>query len=278
MKLIFDQVSAKCSKLTTRSYSTSFSFGIYFLNSKLRMPIYGIYGFVRLADEIVDSFHNYDKSFLLDKFSADTFEAIELGISLNPVLNSFQKVVNQYGIDKELIVLFLNSMKMDLQEKVYTPELYKEYILGSAEVVGLMCLKVFTNGDNDEYEQLKPYAMKLGSVFQKVNFLRDLKDDHKGLNRTYFPNVNLAAFGDNQKQEIEREIEVEFDEALAGIKMLPKSSRIGVYLSYIYYRKLFSKIKGLTAERILTERIRISNPRKIGLMFDCVIRHQLNAI
>lgn len=242
------------------------------------MPIYGIYGFVRLADEIVDSFHDYNKSFLLDKFSADTFEAIELGISLNPVLNSFQKVVNQYGIDKELIVLFLNSMKMDLKEKVYTPELYKEYILGSAEVVGLMCLKVFTNGDIDEYEKLKPYAMKLGSVFQKVNFLRDLRDDHNGLNRTYFPNVNLAAFGDYQKQEIEREIEVEFNEALAGIKLLPKSSRIGVYLSYIYYRKLFSKIKGLTAERILMERIRISNPRKIGLMFDCVIRHKLNAI
>lgn len=278
MKLIFDQVSAKCSKLTTRSYSTSFSFGIYFLNSKLHMPIYGIYGFVRLADEIVDSFHEYDKSFLLDKFSADTFEAIELGISLNPVLNSFQKVVNQYGIDRQLISLFLNSMQMDLQEKVYTPELYKEYILGSAEVVGLMCLKVFTNGDTEEYERLKPYAMKLGSVFQKVNFLRDLKDDHKGLNRTYFPKVNLTAFGDNQKQEIEREIEVEFNEALAGIKMLPKSSRVGVYLSYLYYRKLFTKIKGLTAERIMTERIRISNPRKIGLMFDCVIRHKLNAI
>ncbi|MDN3585803.1 phytoene/squalene synthase family protein [Pedobacter aquatilis] len=278
MKLMFDQVSSKCSKLTTRSYSTSFSFGIYFLNNQLRMPIYGIYGFVRLADEIVDSFHDYDKRFLLDKFSADTFEAIELGISLNPILNSFQKVVNQYGIDKELISLFLNSMRMDLQENVYTPELYNEYILGSAEVVGLMCLKVFTNGDNNEYEQLKPYAMKLGSVFQKVNFLRDLKDDHNGLNRTYFPNVNLAAFCDNQKREIEREIEIEFNEALAGIKMLPKSSRIGVYLSYIYYRKLFSKIKSLTAEKIMTERIRISNPRKIGLMFDCVIRHKLNAI
>lgn len=275
---MFDQVSSKCSKLTTRSYSTSFSFGIYFLNNQLRMPIYGIYGFVRLADEIVDSFHDYDKRFLLDKFSADTFEAIELGISLNPILNSFQKVVNQYGIDKELISLFLNSMRMDLQENVYTPELYNEYILGSAEVVGLMCLKVFTNGDNDEYEQLKPYAMKLGSVFQKVNFLRDLKDDHNGLNRTYFPNVNLAEFCDNQKREIEREIEIEFNEALAGIKMLPKSSRIGVYLSYIYYRKLFSKIKSLTAEKIMTERIRISNPRKIGLMFDCVIRHKLNAI
>ncbi|WP_316737313.1 phytoene/squalene synthase family protein [Pedobacter aquatilis] len=278
MKLLFDQVSAECSRLTTIRYSTSFSYGIYFLNSKLRMPIYSIYGFVRLADEIVDSFHDFDKNLLLDKFSADTYEAIELGISLNPILNSFQKVVNQYNIDRELIALFLHSMQMDLEERVYTPELYKEYILGSAEVVGLICLKVFTNGNQQEYDLLKPFAMKLGSVFQKVNFLRDLKDDHKGLNRTYFPNVHLASFCDNQKQAIEIEIEEEFNEALTGIKMLPKSSRIGVYLSYIYYRKLFSKIKGLTAERIMTERIRISNPRKIGLMFDCVIRHKLNAI
>ncbi|WP_231491788.1 phytoene/squalene synthase family protein [Pedobacter sp. Leaf170] len=278
MKLLFDQVSEECSKLTTKRYSTSFSFGIYFLNTKLRMPIYSIYGFVRFADEIVDSFHNYDKKYLLDKFSSDTFEAIELGISLNPVLNSFQKVVNHYHIDKELITLFLNSMQMDLQEQVYTPALYKEYILGSAEVVGLMCLKVFTNGNQSEYELLKPYAMKLGSVFQKINFLRDLKEDHKGLKRTYFPNVNLSNFCDNQKKSIEIEIEEEFNDALAGIKMLPKSSRIGVYLSYIYYRKLFIKIKALSAERIMKERIRISNPRKIGLMFDCVIRHKFNAI
>ncbi|WP_231459672.1 phytoene/squalene synthase family protein [Pedobacter sp. Leaf132] len=278
MKLLFDQVSEECSKLTTKRYSTSFSFGIYFLNTKLRMPIYSIYGFVRFADEIVDSFHNYDKKYLLDKFSSDTFEAIELGISLNPVLNSFQKVVNRYHIDKELITLFLNSMQMDLQEQVYTPALYKEYILGSAEVVGLMCLKVFTNGNQSEYELLKPYAMKLGSVFQKINFLRDLKEDHKGLKRTYFPNVNLSNFCDNQKKSNEIEIEEEFNDALAGIKMLPKSSRIGVYLSYIYYRKLFIKIKALSAERIMKERIRISNPRKIGLMFDCVIRHKFNAI
>jgi len=278
MKDIFDNLSAECSKITTKRYSTSFSFGIYFLSKKLRLPIYSIYGFVRLADEIVDSFHDFDKEYLLRKFKEDTFEAIHLGISLNPVLNSFQRVVNEYQIDHRLIELFLNSMEMDLIQKQYTPELYDTYILGSAEVVGLMCLKVFTNGDEDDYERLKPYAMKLGSAFQKVNFLRDLKADSQSLNRSYFPNVNLAAFCDRQKREIEADIESEFQQALLGIKMLPPSSRNGVYLSYIYYKKLFKKIKGLTAERIMNERIRISNHRKIGLMFDSMIRHKLNAI
>ncbi|MFC3563397.1 phytoene/squalene synthase family protein [Pedobacter jamesrossensis] len=278
MKEIFDKLSADCSKITTKLYSTSFSFGIYFLNKNLRLPIYSIYGFVRLADEIVDSFHSFDKEYLLNKFKADTFEALELGISLNPILNSFQKVVNEYGIDHQLIILFLNSMEMDLLEKNYTPELYDTYILGSAEVVGLMCLKVFTNGDEVEYQKLKPYAMKLGSAFQKVNFLRDLKADHQSLKRSYFPNVNLAAFCDKQKKAIESEIETEFEQALIGIKMLPLSSRSGVYLSYIYYRKLFTKIKGLSAERIMNERIRISNHRKVGLMLDSMIRHKLNVI
>lgn len=278
MKEIFDQLSANCSKLTTTSYSTSFSFGIYFLGKELRQPIYSIYGFVRLADEIVDSFHNYDKRYLLNKFKQDTFEAIELGISLNPVLNSFQKVVNEFEIDHKLIDLFLTSMEMDLEAKDYTQDLYNEYILGSAEVVGLMCLKVFTNGDELEYKRLKPYAMKLGSAFQKVNFLRDVKADHLSLNRNYFPNVNLAAFCDSEKREIEREIECEFEEALVGIKMLPLSSRNGVYLSYIYYRKLFNKIKELSAEKIMTKRIRIANHHKIGLMFDSMIRHKLNVI
>ncbi|RNL52415.1 phytoene/squalene synthase family protein [Pedobacter jejuensis] len=278
MKEIFDKLSADCSKVTTKMYSTSFSFGIYFLNKSLRMPIYSIYGFVRLADEIVDSFHEFDKKYLLNKFRTDTFEAIDLGISLNPVLNSFQKIVNEYQISHDLIHLFLNSMEMDLDEQEYTPELYDTYILGSAEVVGLMCLKVFTNGDEAEYQRLKPFAMKLGSAFQKINFLRDLKADHQSLNRSYFPNVNLAEFCDKQKQAIEAEIEQEFKDALVGIKMLPASSRSGVYLSYIYYKKLFTKIKGLTAERIMNERIRISNRRKIGLMFDSMIRYKLNAI
>ncbi|GGI26290.1 phytoene/squalene synthase family protein [Pedobacter mendelii] len=278
MKEIFDKLSADCSKVTTKMYSTSFSFGIYFLNKSLRMPIYSIYGFVRLADEIVDSFHEFDKKYLLNKFRADTFEAIDFGISLNPVLNSFQKIVNEYQISHDLIHLFLNSMEMDLEEQKYTSELYDTYILGSAEVVGLMCLKVFVNGDEAEYQRLKPFAMKLGSAFQKVNFLRDLKADHQALNRSYFPNVNLAQFCDKQKQAIEAEIEEEFKQALVGIKMLPLSSRNGVYLSYIYYKKLFTKIKGLTAERIMNERIRISNHRKIGLMFDTLIRYKLNAI
>lgn len=278
MKEIFDELSADCSKITTQKYSTSFSFGIYFLNKELRQPIYSIYGFVRLADEIVDSFHNFDKKYLLEKLKKDTYEALDMGISLNPVLNSFQNIFNKYQIDRELVSLFLRSMEMDLQETRYDTELYNAYILGSAEVVGLMCLKVFTNGNETDYERLKPYAMKLGSAFQKVNFLRDIKADYQLLNRNYFPNVNLAAFCDQQKRTIEIEIEDEFKQALIGIKLLPQSSRNGVYLAYLYYKKLFSKIKGLTADRIMTERIRISNHRKIGLMFDSVIRHKFNAI
>ncbi|MGO4875425.1 phytoene/squalene synthase family protein [Pedobacter psychrotolerans] len=278
MKEIFDRLSDDFSKLTTQRYSTSFSLGIYFLGKELRQPIYSIYGFVRLADEIVDSFHDFDKKYLLDKFKQDTFEAIGLGISLNPILNAFQKVVNQYQIDHKLISLFLNSMEMDLLEKTYTPELYGTYILGSAEVVGLMCLKVFTGGDEIEYQQLKPYAMKLGSAFQKVNFLRDVKADYQSLNRCYFPDVNLNKFCDLDKRAIEKEIEAEFANALIGIKMLPANSRNGVYLSYVYYKKLFSKIKGLSAEKIMMERIRISNHLKIGLMFDSMIRHKLNVI
>lgn len=278
MKEIFDQLSADCSKLITKRYSTSFSLGIYFLGKEMRSPIYSIYSFVRLADEIVDSFHRFDKKYLLDKFKQDTFEAIKFGISLNPVLNSFQSVVNKYQIDHQLITLFLNSMEMDLAEQKYTAELYNTYILGSAEVVGLMCLKVFTEGDEPKYEKLKPFAMTLGSVFQKVNFLRDVKADYQSLNRNYFPNVNLSTFCDNQKQAIEKEIEEEFNLALSGIKMLPASSRNGVYLAYVYYKKLFNKIKLLSAEKIMTERIRIPNHHKIGLMFDSVIRHKLNVI
>lgn len=278
MKEIFDQLSADCSRLTTRRYSTSFSFGIYLLGKELRLPVHAIYGFVRLADEIVDTFHQYDKKFLLDKFKHDTFEAIDLGISLNPILNSFQRVVNYYAIDRELITQFLKSMEMDLSETKYTAALYNEYILGSAEVVGLMCLRVFTHGHQADYEELKPCAMKLGSAFQKVNFLRDVKADYQDLKRNYFPDINLSVFCDRQKQQIENEIEAEFAAALAGIKLLPSSSRNGVYLTYIYYKKLFTKIKRLSAEKIMTERIRISNTHKLGLMFDSIIRNKLNAI
>ena len=276
MKEIFDKISADCSRITTQRYSTSFTWGIYLLSKDLRPHIYAIYGFVRFADEIVDTFHDYDKEYLLDKFKKDCFEAIAFGISLNPVLNSFQKVVNDFGIDHELIELFLNSMEMDLQPEMYSKEKYEKYILGSAEVVGLMCLYVFVNGNKEQYESLKPFAMKLGSTFQKVNFLRDVKADFQQLNRNYFPNVNLENFSDYQKFEIEKEIEEEFRVALIGIKQLPISSRKGVYLAYIYYKKLFDKIKNVNAKQIMNKRIRISNGRKIGLMLDSIFRYKMN--
>lgn len=278
MKDTFDKLSAECSKMTTRRYSTSFSLGIYFLDKKLRQPIYAIYGFVRLADEIVDSFHDYDKVFLLSKFRHDCFEAIEHGISLNPVLNSFQQVVNEFKIEMELIELFLKSMEMDLCEHHYTPEKYDQYILGSAQVVGLMCLQVFTGGDKAQYEHLKDSAMKLGSAFQKVNFLRDVNADYLELSRTYFPNVNLSVFSNDEKRMIEADIESEFKAALVGIKQLPASSRNGVHLAYIYYKELFNKIRNVSADQVMSRRVRISNVHKFGLMFDSIIRFKLNVI
>lgn len=278
MKEIFDKLSAECSEMITKRYSTSFSLGIYFLNEKLRQPIYAIYGFVRLADEIVDSFHDYDKEILLAKFKRDCFEAIADGISLNPVLNSFQQVVNQYDIDKQLIELFLASMEMDLKQELYTPEKYDQYILGSAQVVGLMCLQVFTEGDKMQYEKLKESAMKLGSAFQKVNFLRDVNADYYTLSRTYFPNVDLADFSNSDKKQIEKEIEAEFRLALIGIRQLPSSSKNGVYLAYVYYKELFHKIKSSSVEKIMSQRVRISNTHKFGLMFDSIIRYKTNMI
>lgn len=278
MKELFDQLSAECSKITTKRYSTSFSLGIYFLDKELRAPIYAIYGFVRLADEIVDSFHAYDKAFLLAKFRQDCFEAIAHGISLNPVLNSFQQVVNKYNIDHELIDLFLQSMEMDLDKQSYTIDKYDQYILGSAQVVGLMCLQVFTLGEKTQYEALKAAAMKLGSAFQKVNFLRDINADYNTLSRTYFPNVNLSDFSNLEKQLIEQEIEAEFKEALIGIRNLPRSSRNGVHLAYVYYKELFHKIKNVSAEKVMSKRIRISNTHKFGLMFDSIIRSKMNTI
>lgn len=272
MKEIFDEISAQCSEITTKKYSTSFTWGIFLMDKQLRPPIYAIYGFVRFADEIVDTFHEFDKKYLLQKFKNDCFEAIEVGISLNPVLNSFQKVVNQYNIDHELIRLFLNSMEMDLEPSSYSSDKYDEYILGSAEVVGLMCLSVFTNGDRKFYDELKPFAMKLGSTFQKVNFLRDVKADFQQLNRTYFPDVDLQNFSDSQKVLIENEIEAEFVEALAGINKLPLSSRKGVYLAYIYYRSLLNKIKNVSAADIMNKRFRVSNAHKLMLMFGSMIK------
>ncbi len=278
MKSIFDTVSVKCSKLTTRAYSTSFSLGIYFLNNHLRNPIYSIYGFVRFADEIVDSFHGYNKKYLLQKFKIDTYDAIENGISLNPVLNSFQEAVNKYSIPKHLIETFLQSMEMDLDKKNYSKEKYEQYILGSAEVVGLLCLCVFTEGDQKMYNELMPYAMKLGSAFQKVNFLRDLKTDYQTLGRSYFPNVDITKFTSSAKNQIENEIENDFREALIGIKKMPSSSKGGVYLAYVYYKSLFNKIKAVPAKRVLTERIRISNGEKFGLMVNSLIQYKMNLV
>lgn len=278
MKLLYDNLSVEVSKMTTRKYSTSFSMGIYFLDNCLRDAIYAIYGFVRLADEIVDSFEGFDKRHLLAKFKEETYTAIESKISLNPILNSFQHAVHKYNIGMELIETFMNSMEMDLEKIEYTPEKYEKYILGSAEVVGLMCLHVFTGGNQAEYEKMKPYAMKLGAAFQKINFLRDLKDDYQLLGRSYFPNVDLSQFNCEVKAIIEKEIEQDFDIALEGIKMLPASSKKGVYLAYIYYRTLFNKIQKLPAKRILTERIRINNGKKLSLMLNCMIQSKMNMV
>jgi len=271
MKAIFDNVSAQCSKIVTRSYSTSFSLGISFLSPELRGPVHAIYGFVRLADEIVDSFHEFDKASLLLKFNSDTMEAISESISLNPILNAFQEVVNQYRIDHELIHLFFQSMEMDLKKETYTEEKYERYILGSAQVVGLMCLHVFTSGEQTAYERLKKPAMKLGSAFQKVNFLRDVSADFQLLSRSYFPGVDLSQFSDEQKKEIQADIELDFDAALEGIAQLPASSQRGVYLAYLYYRKLFNKIKRKTAAQLIAQRIRISNLYKLRLMIHSML-------
>lgn len=278
MKAKYDTLSATCSRETTRLYSTSFSLGILFFNKEVRDPIHAIYGFVRLADEIVDSFHDYPKSLMLAELREDCFTAIKRGISINPVINSFQQVVNQYNIDHQLITQFLDSMEMDLAEQSYTPEKYEEYIMGSAQVVGLMCLHVFTNGNQQEFERLKTPAMKLGSAFQKVNFLRDVSADYQDLNRTYFPDVNLSAFSNENKRLIEDDILKELNEALSGIRQLPRSSRKGVYLAYVYYRQLLRKIAKVPAEKVLSERIRVSNRLKFWLMFDSLIRYKLNVL
>ena len=278
MKLLFDQLSNKVSAATTREYSTSFSLAIHCVSKKLRPAIYGIYGFVRLADEIVDSFEGYDKQYLLEKYKADTYEAIEQRISLNPVLNTFQQVVHEYNIAMEEIEQFMQSMEMDLEKVDYNESNYNEYILGSAEVVGLMCLHVFTHGCSDKFEELKPYAMKLGAAFQKVNFLRDMKDDYHLLGRVYFPYVDIRNFTFEVKNEIEEDIQNDFKEAFIGIKKLPATSKGGVYLAYIYYQTLFNKIKAMPPHRILSERIRIHNGKKFGLLVNTFVQHKMNII
>jgi len=275
MKKLYDELSHQVSKSTTEKYSTSFSLGILALHSSIRPAIYAIYGYVRLADEIVDSFHGYDRDTLLRRFKEQTDQALEDGISFNPIMQSFQQTVHSYGIDRGLISQFLKSMEMDLRPVDFDTERYKEYILGSAEVVGLMCLHVFVEGDGRKYETLKPYAMKLGSAFQKVNFLRDLQEDYQLLGRNYFPGVNMEVFDDHTKSAIEREIEIEFREALIGIKKLPECSRFGVYLAYKYYLSLFKKIRETPAQHMLNERIRISNRKKLSLMMTSYVQYKM---
>ncbi len=277
MMKLFDQLSIRCSRITTKMYSTSFSFGIKCLHKKLRDPIYAIYGFVRFADEIVDTFHDFDKEDLLRQFKKDTFSAIEKKISLNPILHSFQSTVNEYKIEKELIIMFLKSMEMDLYKSRYSADEMQEYIIGSAEVVGLMCLRVFCDGDNVLYRKLTPYARSLGSAFQKVNFLRDLDADYNGLGRIYFPGVNMYQW-DKSKTNIENNIDADFKEALIGIKLLPKTARLGVYVAYVYYRSLFKKIKNTPADLVLERRIRIANGVKARLLAFSYVKHQLNLL
>ncbi|MEM8568004.1 MAG: phytoene/squalene synthase family protein [Bacteroidota bacterium] len=278
MKELFDKVSLKCSKLATTSYSTSFSLGIRCLAKELRDPICAIYGFVRFADEIVDTFHDYDKADLLKRFTEDTYKSIKERISLNPILNSFQYVVNTYNIDRELIDQFLYSMEMDLSDQKYDQEKFETYILGSAEVVGLMCLKVFCKGDQKQYDELKPYAMKLGSAFQKINFLRDLEADYVDMGRTYFPGLEMSEFNAENKNTIEEDIDKDFKMGFEGIKRLPQSAKFGVYLAYRYYYNLFKKIKKTPPSHVLSERIRIPNQRKFSIFCYSYVKHRLNLI
>jgi 15-cis-phytoene synthase len=278
MKELYDNVSIRCSRLTTKAYSTSFSLGILCLEKELRDPIYAIYGFVRFADEIVDTFHDFDKETLLNRFKQDTYLSIEEGISLNPILNSFQHAVNKYSIDRELIDQFLKSMEMDLLQTEYNEDDFNEYILGSAEVVGLMCLRVFAKGDDQMYQKLKPYAMSLGSAFQKINFLRDLNADFIGMGRSYFPEVDLKNFDESNKRKVEQSILVDFSNAFKGIKQLPKASRFGVYVAYVYYYALFKKIRNTPSGMVLNKRIRIRNRHKARLLAYSYVKHQLNLI
>ena len=278
MKELFDMISKKSSKMTTVMYSTSFSMGIRFFSKRFHDPIYAIYGFVRFADEIVDSFHGFDKERLLETFKCDTHQAIEDKISLNPILNNFQWAVNKYKIEPELIDTFLRSMEMDLHNETYDRSGYEAYILGSAEVVGLMCLRVFCEGDEQSYADLKPSAMRLGAAFQKINFLRDLSHDYNGLGRSYFPNLNINEFNEAAKLKIEDEIEADFQAGLEGIRRLPDGAKFGVYVAYVYFYALFQKIKKSRSERLLKERVRIPNSRKYGLLVSSYLKSKMNLI
>lgn len=278
MMQLFDQTAFGCSKLITQAYSTSFTLGIKTLDKRFHDPIYAIYGYVRYADEIVDTFHGHDKGELLERFRKETYVAINDKINLNPVLHAFQTVVRQYDIEHELIDSFLNSMEMDLYHDRYTDNLYNEYIYGSAEVVGLMCLRVFCEGDDKLYQQLKPAAKALGSAFQKVNFLRDMKSDYVERGRVYFPGMNFTTFDQEAKRQVEENIQADFDAAYAGIMNLPDGARMGVYLAYVYYLALFDKIKKTAADVVKQERIRVSDRRKIGLLVQTYVKSSLNIL
>ena len=279
MKNFYDKVTENCSRIVTQSYSTSFSLATKMLDSSIRNHIYNIYGFVRFADEIVDTFHDFPKEELLNRFEKDLNFSLEKKISLNPILNSFQLTVNKYNIDRKLISAFLKSMRWDLNKNIYkTDKEYKEYIYGSADVVGLMCLKVFVKGDDNLYFKLKPAAMSLGSAFQKVNFLRDLKKDYQELDRTYFPNVDFNHFDEETKTNIIKEIENDFNLALKGIFDLPIESRFGVYTAYKYYNKLLKKLKNIPSKRIQNARIRVPNYQKMGVFARSYLKYRLNLL
>ncbi|MCB2408189.1 phytoene/squalene synthase family protein [Hymenobacter lucidus] len=275
---LFDQTSLACSKLITKRYSTSFTLGIRTLDPRFHLPVYAVYGFVRWADEIVDTFHDYDKAALFADFRRQTDEALAGGLSLNPVLHSFQLMVRRYGIDREFIDAFLKSMEMDLEDRSYHQSMYEEYIYGSAEVVGLMCLRIFCEGDAALFEKLQEPARRLGSAFQKVNFLRDIRSDYEERGRVYFPGVSYERFDDAVKREIEADIRADFEAGYAGIVQLPRAARLGVYLAYVYYLKLFHKIRQLPAARILGERVRVPDNTKLLLLMGSYFRYRLRAI
>ena len=279
MKELFDKISEECSKNVTKSYSTSFSLATKMLSSNIRQDIYNIYGFVRFADEIVDTFHSYNKKELFKRFVDDLNHSLKQKISLNPILNSFQKIVHKYNIDRDLINSFLKSMEQDLKKKKYESlHEYNEYIYGSADVVGLMCLKVFVSGRNDDYKKLKPYAMSLGSAFQKVNFLRDLNDDYKKLNRVYFPGVDYGTFNEDVKNNIMIDIEKDFAKALKGIYMLPNNSKFGVYAAYKYYKRLLRKLERASYLQIKSKRVRVPNYQKVDVLARSYVRYRLNIL
>ncbi len=275
---LYNKTCRECSQLITNRYSTSFSMGIKVFDQRFRAPIYAIYGFVRFADEIVDTFHDKPKAILLERFRRDTLQAIEESISLNPVLHAFQETVQQYGIEWELIEAFLKSMAMDLHHYSYEEGMYDEYIYGSAEVVGLMCLRVFCEGDDEMYQRLKAPARSLGAAFQKINFLRDMQSDFADRGRVYFPGVDFTRFTDADKRNIEKDIHQDFEDAYRGIVQLPKGARFGVYLAYVYYTNLFQKIKRAPANRVTQERIRVPDRKKVYLLFSTALRNSLNML